>query len=58
MYINLINQGFFAPVIEKNKELGFEKEQIELKKDEDHSPCKYCGFSNLCRVTEGAIRKL
>jgi ATP-dependent helicase/nuclease subunit B len=57
MYINLINQGFFAPVIEKNKGLGFEKSQIELKKV-DYSPCGYCDFSNLCRVTEGAIRRL
>ncbi len=57
MYIKLISQGFFAPVIDKNKEPGFEKSEIELRKDE-RSPCGYCDFSNLCRVTDGTIRKL
>jgi len=54
MYANLMKEGFFAPVIEK-KEPGFEKVEIELRKD-DHGSCKWCGFRDLCRVQGGTVR--
>jgi hypothetical protein len=49
-----MKEGFFAPVIEK-KEPGFEKVEIELRKD-DHGSCKWCEFRDLCRVQGGTVR--
>lgn len=56
MYVSLMREGFFAPVIQK-KEKGFEREEIELKKDE-FAPCSWCEFKDLCRVQGGTVRKL
>lgn len=56
MYVSLMRDGFFAPVIQK-KHKGFEMEEIELKKD-DFAPCSWCEFKDLCRVQGGTVRKL
>jgi len=56
MYVSFMRQGFFAPVI-KRKDKGFEKEEIELRKD-DFAPCGWCEFNDLCRVHGGTVRKL
>ena len=55
MYIGLMKQGFFAPVV-VNKVLDFEKGEIELSKEGDG--CKWCDFWDLCRVREGVKRRL
>jgi ATP-dependent helicase/DNAse subunit B len=56
MYVSLMREGFFAPVIQK-KDKGFEREEIEVKKDE-FAPCSWCEFKDLCRVQGGTVRKL
>ncbi|MDA2918319.1 exodeoxyribonuclease V subunit gamma [Desulfobacterota bacterium AH_259_B03_O07] len=56
MYVNLMEIGFYPPVIEEKK-LGFAKEEIELRKD-DRGPCGWCEFIDLCRVQGGTFRKL
>jgi len=55
-YIDLIQNGFFPPVIDK-KDMDFENKEMELKKS-DHSPCSWCEFSDLCRVDGGSYRKM
>jgi len=56
MYVGLMKTGFFSPVIEEKKS-GFEKEEIELRKD-NRGPCGWCEFIDLCRVQGGTFRKL
>ncbi|MFQ5786476.1 MAG: PD-(D/E)XK nuclease family protein [Thermodesulfobacteriota bacterium] len=56
MYVDLIKKGFFPPII-KDKKRGFEREEIELRKD-NHGPCGWCEFNDLCRVQGGTFRKL
>lgn len=55
-YLNLIRQGFFAPVID-DKGLDFEHKEIELRKD-NRDPCGWCEYSDLCRVPGGVFRRL
>ncbi|HEX3033723.1 MAG TPA: PD-(D/E)XK nuclease family protein, partial [Thermodesulfobacteriota bacterium] len=55
MYISLMKQGFFAPVV-VDKESGFEKKETELSKE--GSGCGWCDFWDLCRVREGIKRRL
>jgi ATP-dependent helicase/DNAse subunit B len=56
MYVSLMKEGFFAPVVKK-KEKGFKDAEVELSKD-DHAPCGWCEFKDLCRVQGGTLRKL
>jgi ATP-dependent helicase/DNAse subunit B len=56
MYVNLMNNGFFAPLIVEKKP-GFEKTEIELRKDL-YSSCRWCEFSDLCRVEGGVKRRV
>jgi ATP-dependent helicase/DNAse subunit B len=56
IYVNLIREGFFPPVIAE-KGLGFEKTEVELRKD-DRGPCGWCEYSDLCRAPGGVFRRL
>jgi len=56
VYVDLMKNGFFPPII-KEKKAGFDKEEIELRKDQ-YGPCGWCEFSDLCRVRGGAFRRL
>jgi hypothetical protein len=56
MYVNLIREGFFPPVID-DKGLGFEDREVELRKD-DRDPCGWCEYSDLCRAPGGVFRRL
>lgn len=56
IYVNLMRKGFFPPVIDE-KGLGFEKTEVELRKD-DRGPCGWCEYSDLCRAPGGVFRRL
>ena len=55
-YVSLMRTGFFPPVIDE-KGLGFEKAEVELRKD-SRNPCGWCEYSDLCRVPGGVFRRL
>ncbi|MGB7291883.1 MAG: PD-(D/E)XK nuclease family protein [Thermodesulfobacteriota bacterium] len=56
IYVSLMRKGFFPPVIDE-KGLGFEKMEVELRKD-DRGPCGWCEYSDLCRAQGGVFRRL
>jgi ATP-dependent helicase/nuclease subunit B len=56
IYVSLMRKGFFPPVIDE-KGLGFEKMEVELRKD-DRGPCGWCEYSDLCRAPGGTFRRL
>jgi RecB family exonuclease len=56
IYLNLISEGLFPPVID-DKGSGFEDREVELRKD-DRGPCGWCEYSDLCRAPGGVFRRL
>ncbi len=56
IYVKLIREGLFPPVID-DKGSGFEEKDVELRKD-DRDPCGWCEYSDLCRAPGGVFRRL
>ncbi|MGI9558204.1 MAG: PD-(D/E)XK nuclease family protein [Thermodesulfobacteriota bacterium] len=54
--IELVKKGFFAPVpTRKDGEFPYGEKPVILKKD---APCGFCPYSDICRIKDGAARKV